>query len=669
MCLSLSLATALIYGCVLGAAHATLTNGTWSAPFLDTYCNDSNIVKDLGINIPLANCQAACEAEPNCHFITWAAQSNHACYLFGSCGNPWCRPGVANWWTAYALQPPSSKPWTPACKHSPYSEIDCALRKLGMNVAARNLNNDKEKLALVSAGLLYSDCSNQTFVPGAAKKGSAHFTLHDASQVFVSGLHGADTNAGTAQSPFKTIGRAQNKIRQIKQAEANARGSIAITVLPITVLIEGGTTYYEDLMFSPADSGSAGAPITYMQWTPTAEAATSDSSTSQFRSAQSVPVISGAVRLPCEGKWEWESPSSLDSLSGSAVQVAICTFTASANEPEPLAEPLAELEPAADLTIGSKFVRDAMLTSPWRSLLLNGSRVWPARYPNGDPNKPRGDPQSGYASAGAGSCASTSQKFKPNEKFNTQIVHAETGKVLTQGTTMPLTTTNRTVLVYGDEPWFDSTHDAGEGVCSTPSRRGLCAYMNWQAFVNGSNSCYNTSFNLPFWQACTCGCRNFSTGALHHRPAAWAKPSIATIKMFHSVGWGSWAFDVADYDNLSSSFRMSSGGQQTGQSGRCGINGNDYYVENVEEELDSPGEYFVRVAGGASAGAAASDITLRLVPPSGMTLDQLNSLPVELPVHPRVVQFRGATVTSTLDGKVRINRSQLQSLAQDLYNY
>jgi hypothetical protein len=151
-------------------------------------------------------------------------------------------------------------------------------------------------------------------------------------------------------------------------------------------------------------------------------------------------------------------------------------------------------------------------------------------------------------------------------------------------------------------------------------------------------------------------------------------------------------FDVADYDNATATFRMSSGGQQTGQSGSCGINRNHYYVENVEEELDSPGEYFARVAtsnsnsssssnsnsnsssaktsatgksrsavfvsganlsgtNAASTAGSASDpvesaeytVTLRFVPPINTTLAQLNSAVFELPVHPRVVQLRGAT--------------------------
>ena len=74
-----------------------------------------------------------------------------------------------------------------------------------------------------------------------------------------------------------------------------------------------------------------------------------------------------------------------------------------------------------------------------------------------------------------------------------------------------------------------------------------------------------------------------------------------------------------------------SGGQQTGQQGSDRISGNDYFVENILEELDAPGEFFLEGR------------TLHLIPPVGTTLDAASV--VESAVEPRVVQLRGASAT------------------------
>ena len=51
--------------------------------------------------------------------------------------------------------------------------------------------------------------------------------------------------------------------------------------------------------------------------------------------------------------------------------------------------------------------------------------------------------------------------------------------------------------------------------------------------------------------------------------------------------------------------KLSRGGWQTGQQGPGSIGTNSYYVENIFEELDVPGEWFLR-----------GDGTLTLIPPS-----------------------------------------------------
>lgn len=74
-----------------------------------------------------------------------------------------------------------------------------------------------------------------------------------------------------------------------------------------------------------------------------------------------------------------------------------------------------------------------------------------------------------------------------------------------------------------------------------------------------------------------------------------------------------------------------SGGQQTGQQGSERISGNDYFVENILEELDDPGEWFLEKE------------TLHMIPPVGMTPSATSV--VEAAVEPRVIQLRGASDT------------------------
>ncbi len=67
---------------------------------------------------------------------------------------------------------------------------------------------------------------------------------------------GKDTGSGRADSPFATLPRARDEVRGLKAA-----GKLAG---PITVQVHGGRYFVEDtIAFGPDDSGAADAPITY----------------------------------------------------------------------------------------------------------------------------------------------------------------------------------------------------------------------------------------------------------------------------------------------------------------------------------------------------------------------------------------------------------------------
>jgi hypothetical protein len=65
---------------------------------------------------------------------------------------------------------------------------------------------------------------------------------------------GDDSQPGTVSAPFATLGRARDAVRTLKTQTSE----------PLNVLIRGGTYYLnEPLVFTPEDSGTAEAPVTY----------------------------------------------------------------------------------------------------------------------------------------------------------------------------------------------------------------------------------------------------------------------------------------------------------------------------------------------------------------------------------------------------------------------
>mmetsp|Transcript_30133 Transcript_30133/g.90269 ORF Transcript_30133/g.90269 Transcript_30133/m.90269 type:complete len:980 (+) Transcript_30133:3-2942(+) len=70
----------------------------------------------------------------------------------------------------------------------------------------------------------------------------------------------------------------------------------------------------------------------------------------------------------------------------------------------------------------------------------------------------------------------------------------------------------------------------------------------------------------------------------------YSNPATGVVQMFHSGLWGGWTYQMVDQDVGGQSLLFSHGGYQEGRG--SGINSNHYYVENLLEELDAPGEWF-----------------------------------------------------------------------------
>merc|ERR1711920_468614 len=63
----------------------------------------------------------------------------------------------------------------------------------------------------------------------------------------------------------------------------------------------------------------------------------------------------------------------------------------------------------------------------------------------------------------------------------------------------------------------------------------------------------------------------------------------ATLFVWRPARWANWMFEVGHYDRATSNFTFGRGGNQ----GARGNNkGGDFFIENLMEELDNPGEFF-----------------------------------------------------------------------------
>jgi hypothetical protein len=82
-------------------------------------------------------------------------------------------------------------------------------------------------------------------------------------------------------------------------------------------------------------------------------------------------------------------------------------------------------------------------------------------------------------------------------------------------------------------------------------------------------------------------------GVLKHAP--YKDVSEAIINVWRPARWANWMFEVGKYDSTTNNFTFGRGGNQ----GARGENtGGDWFIENVFEELDHPGEFFWDKASG-----------------------------------------------------------------------
>ena len=159
--------------------------------------------------------------------------------------------------------------------------------------------------------------------------------------------------------------------------------------------------------------------------------------------------------------------------------------------------------------------------------------------------------------------------------------------------------TNPTGYVPSAVKWLPpSTKEPGQEILITNPNRTGSYFINFQIGVGGSVSVFNPPES--YWgTAHPAG----GAGSTYYIPTGlqyssnvsfidrtWNNPSIGIVHAFHGRGWGGWQFKLNERDNSDQTLRWSYGGFQEARG--CDYGG-EWYVENIFEELDSPGEWFL----------------------------------------------------------------------------
>jgi len=146
----------------------------------------------------------------------------------------------------------------------------------------RGVSFVSEVLAMIAMVVLSSSAA-----PAAGVEGDLYLSPHG-KDTFSGKL--AAVNAAGTDGPFATLGRAREAVRALKAAHADR-------ARPIRVVLRGGVYELErTVVFTPADSGTAAAPVVYQAY------------------PGETPVLSGGTalsgwRVDSKGRWQVELPA------------------------------------------------------------------------------------------------------------------------------------------------------------------------------------------------------------------------------------------------------------------------------------------------------------------------------------------------------------------------
>ena len=187
--------------------------------------------------------------------------------------------------------------------------------------------------------------------------------------------------------------------------------------------------------------------------------------------------------------------------------------------------------------------------TPFTSLFLNGRRAVRARYPNGNPET------MGLHTHPSGYVASAVSWLPPVKKPPAEEIHIDDPQ--RNGTHFP----HFNIGIGGPVDVFD------------PPK----SYWGTSDPVGGDGSTYTITTGLVYSEK-----EDFAS-------RSWKNPKTGVVHAFHCQHWGNWQFAIDGRDEDKRTITWTYGGFQEARG--C-ENGTEWYVENIFEELDAPGEWF-----------------------------------------------------------------------------
>ena len=186
---------------------------------------------------------------------------------------------------------------------------------------------------------------------------------------------------------------------------------------------------------------------------------------------------------------------------------------------------------------------------PFTSLFINGRRAVRARYPDGNPET------MGLHTNPTGYVSKADSWMPPQNKGKSEEIHIESPE--RNGTHFPqfqIGIGGPVAVFNPPQSYWGTTHPTGGGGSTYIISTGL-VYSAQEGFVNRT----------------------------------WTHPETGVVHAFHCKHWGNWQFAVKGRDNTKREIQFDYGGYQEARG--C-LTGAEWYVENIFEELDAPGEWF-----------------------------------------------------------------------------
>ena len=187
---------------------------------------------------------------------------------------------------------------------------------------------------------------------------------------------------------------------------------------------------------------------------------------------------------------------------------------------------------------------------PFNTLFINNRRAVRARYPDGNPET------MGLHTNPTGYVSKADSWLPPENKGKATEIHIESPQ--RNGTHFPqfqIGIGGPVSNFYPPESYWGTSSPTGGGGATYKITTGL-VYSQNEGFVNRT----------------------------------WAHPETGIVHAFHCGHWGNWQFAIKERDNSKRTLYFDSFGGF--QEARGCASGAEWYVENIFEELDAPGEWF-----------------------------------------------------------------------------